>query len=85
MKTATDTAVRAVLFIALCAILAPLILAAVALIAGSARAADVATCHTITDADARTYCLAKARSEPGMCYAVTKPDLRSQCLAEVRK
>jgi hypothetical protein len=48
-------------------------------------AADAGSCYVITDADARTACLAKARKEPGMCYAVQRADLRAQCLAEARK
>lgn len=49
------------------------------------HAADASTCYTISDADARTYCLARAHKEPGMCYAVQRKDLRAACLAEVRK
>lgn len=47
-------------------------------------AADSSACYNIADPDARTYCLAKARSEPAMCYAIYRQDLRSTCLAEVR-
>lgn len=47
-------------------------------------AADSSACYNIADPDARTYCLAKARSEPAMCYAIYRQDLRSMCLAEVR-
>jgi hypothetical protein len=48
-------------------------------------AADAGSCYAIADADARTYCLAKARRDSGTCYAIQNSGLRSQCLAEVRK
>lgn len=51
---------------------------------GMARATDASTCYTIPDADARTFCLAKAHHDPGMCYAIQNTALRSECLAEVR-
>lgn len=50
-----------------------------------AVAADAASCYAIQDADARVYCLAKARQEPSACYSIQSSGLRSQCLAEVRK
>lgn len=50
-----------------------------------ARAGDTGACYTIGDADARTYCLARARGDAGMCYAIQRADLRSLCFAEVRK
>lgn len=50
-----------------------------------AAANQSGSCYAIQDADARQYCLAKARREPAQCYAVQRADLRSQCLAEVRK
>lgn len=55
------------------------------LVMSSARAADAGACYAISDADTRTYCLARARAESSMCYAVHRADLRAQCLAEVRK
>lgn len=48
-------------------------------------ASDASACYNISDADARTYCLAQARGESSQCYSIQRPDLRSQCLAEVRK
>lgn len=50
-----------------------------------AHAHDAGACYTITDSDARTYCLARAHREVGTCYAIKDAGLRSQCLAEVRK
>lgn len=50
-----------------------------------AAANQSSSCYSIQDADARQYCLAKARREPAQCYAVQRADMRSQCLAEVRK
>ncbi len=50
-----------------------------------ARASDASSCYSIGDPDARAYCLAKARGEPGACYSVQRADLRSQCMAEVRR
>ena len=61
-----------------------LILAA-AILSGAAHAADAGACYTISDADARTYCLARAHREPATCYAILRPDMRAMCLAEVRK
>ena len=62
------------------------LLAAFLLFTGCAPAfaVDAAACYAITDADARAYCLAKARKDSGMCYAIRSSGLRSQCLAEVR-
>ena len=50
-----------------------------------AFAADSSACYVIQDADARTYCLAKARHDVSQCYAIQRADLRAQCLAEIRK
>ncbi len=55
------------------------------LIAVTAQAAGAGACYSINDADARTYCLAKAHHEPTQCYAVQNADMRAWCLAEVRK
>lgn len=49
-----------------------------------AVASDAGACYAIQDADARQYCLAKARREAGQCYAIQSSGLRAQCLAEVR-
>lgn len=54
-------------------------------LASPARAEDAGTCYTISDADARTYCLARAHQDSGRCYAIQRPDMRAQCLAEVRR
>lgn len=50
-----------------------------------AVADDAGSCYGIADADARAYCLAKARHDPGTCYTIFNSSLRSMCLAEVRK
>lgn len=47
-------------------------------------ASDAGSCYAIGDADARAYCLAKARKDSGTCYTIQSSGLRSQCLAEVR-
>ncbi|MBB3017699.1 hypothetical protein FHR70_000739 [Microvirga lupini] len=52
---------------------------------GPVFAADAGSCYAIADADARAYCLAKARGDSGTCYTIQSSGLRSQCLAEVRK
>jgi hypothetical protein len=46
---------------------------------------DAGTCYTISNPDARNYCLAKARHEPSQCYAIQRNDLRSLCLSETRQ
>lgn len=50
-----------------------------------AFAGDSGACYSIQDADARAYCLARAKREPSLCYNVQRSDLRSMCLAEVRR
>jgi len=50
-----------------------------------AFAGDSSACYNVADADARTYCLARAKREPSQCYSIQRPDMRSQCLAEVRR
>lgn len=52
--------------------------------AGSAQAADAGACYTISNADSRAFCLARARGKPSMCYAIQAADMRAACLAEVR-
>lgn len=52
---------------------------------GSAQAATTSACYNITDSDARSYCIARARGDVGQCYNIQRADLRSMCLAEVRK
>lgn len=49
-----------------------------------AMAADSGACYAIQDADARSYCLARARRDVSACYTIQRADLRSQCLSEVR-
>lgn len=49
-----------------------------------ANAADASSCYAIADADARTYCLAKARKSPATCYSIQRADIRARCLAETR-
>lgn len=46
---------------------------------------DAGACYSIQDADARSYCIARARGESSQCYTIQRPDLRSQCLAEVQR
>lgn len=55
------------------------------LVAAPVFADDAGSCYVIADADARAYCLAKARKDPGTCYTIMRGDLRSMCLAEVRQ
>lgn len=62
-----------------------LIAFALSLTALSAAAADAGSCYGITDPDARSYCLAKARQDPATCYTIQNSATRSICLAEVRK
>lgn len=57
----------------------------ITLLSAAAQAADTGACYTISDPDARAYCLAKARQEPAGCYTVQRADLRAQCQAEVRR
>lgn len=64
--------------IALCLI--PLLL-----VASAATAADSSACYSISNADARAYCIAKARNQSSACYSIQSSDARSQCLAEVGK
>ena len=59
--------------------------AALMLIPQFAMAADASACYNIADADARTYCLARAHRQPGQCYSIQNPAMRSMCLSEVRK
>ena len=61
------------------------LVAPVGRMAAKAAPADASACYNVADADARTYCLARARSEPSACYSIQRPDLRSLCLAEARK
>lgn len=61
-----------------------IILLALFAIPAIAWAADAGSCYNISDGDARSYCLAKARKDAGTCYTIQRADLRSQCLAEVR-
>ncbi len=49
------------------------------------KASQVSACYNVQDADARSYCLARARREPSQCYNVQRSDLRAQCLAEVSR
>lgn len=51
---------------------------------GAALAADAGSCYSISDPDARAYCLARAHRDPARCYSISDAGLRSQCLAEVR-
>lgn len=59
--------------------------AALMLMPQFAIVADASACYNIADADARTYCLARAHRQPGQCYSIQNAAMRSMCLAEVRK
>lgn len=50
-----------------------------------AAAANASACYNIANADARTYCLARAHRQSGQCYSIQNSAMRSMCLAEVRK
>lgn len=47
-------------------------------------AGDPGACYSISDADARTYCLAKAHNDPGRCYAIQNSVKRSECQTELK-
>lgn len=49
-----------------------------------AHAADSSACYSVSDADARGYCIARARHDRSACYTIQKADLRAQCQAEVQ-
>ena len=51
----------------------------------TAGANDASVCYTVADADARTYCLARARGDRATCYSIQRSDLRAMCLSDVRK
>lgn len=63
----------------------PILFFSLLLASGVAYAADSGACYSIQDADARAYCLAKARKDTAACYTIQRADMRSMCLAEVRK
>lgn len=46
--------------------------------------AAAGACYSISNADARTVCLARVHKDPSRCYSVQAADLRTACLAEVR-
>jgi hypothetical protein len=46
---------------------------------------DAGRCYGISDADARTVCLAKVHGNPSLCYSVKDAGKRAQCLAETKK
>lgn len=50
-----------------------------------ALAANVGACYNISDSDARSYCVAKARKDVSQCYNIQQPGLRSLCLSEVAR
>lgn len=51
----------------------------------AAQALEASACYTISNADQRAWCLAKARGESSMCYTIQDQVTRAQCIAEVRK
>ncbi|TAN29985.1 MAG: hypothetical protein EPN31_04865 [Castellaniella sp.] len=57
---------------------------AYAVFIGGAHAADASACYTISDQDARAFCLAKAHNDSSRCYAIQRADMRAACLAEMR-
>ena len=42
-------------------------------------------CYGLADGDSRSYCMAKAKREPGYCYSIQNPGTRAACFAEVRR
>lgn len=62
-----------------------MLLAAAMVLTTAQAVADSAACYSISDPNARSYCLARERKDPSACYAISSPDLRSMCLAEVRR
>lgn len=61
------------------------LLAAIAAPAFADSSAAAGACYSITDADSRTVCLAKAHGNSSLCYSVKDARKRTQCLAEVKK
>jgi len=49
----------------------------------SVAAADTGACYSISDADVRNFCIAKAKNDRSVCYTIQRADMRAQCLAEV--
>jgi hypothetical protein len=47
-------------------------------------ASDSSSCYAIPSADARAYCLAKARKDASTCYNIQDSAKRAQCLSEAR-
>ena len=47
-------------------------------------ASDSGACYSIQNADARSYCIARAKKEPAHCYSIQNATMRAVCLAEVR-
>lgn len=50
-----------------------------------AHASGSGACYSIQDADARSYCIARAKKEASHCYSIQNANMRSICLAEVLK
>lgn len=48
-------------------------------------AAMAGNCYTISELDARAYCLAKVHQSVGRCEAIRRQDLRAMCKVEVGK
>ena len=42
-------------------------------------------CYSVSDADARASCLARARKDASRCYNVQRADMRQQCLSEAAR
>lgn len=50
-----------------------------------AHASGAVACYSIQDADARSYCIARAKKETSHCYSIQNANMRSMCLAEIRE
>lgn len=61
------------------------ILPAIVFFVASHAIADPGVCYTIKDADARSYCLAKAHVSSSYCYSINDSAKRSECLAEISR
>lgn len=55
----------------------------VMMVSAQAVSGDSSYCYSISDADTRNYCLAKANNDRSICYTIQRSDLRAQCMAEI--
>lgn len=49
------------------------------------RPPDASACYSVTDADARAYCMARAHQDASRCYSIQHQSVRAMCISEVRK